>query len=184
MTPTPSNTPTITPTPTATDTPTNTPTPTATPSTFTFTPIADSYVNSGSPTMNYGSATVLRADGSPDLHSYLKFTVSGLSGAPSQVILRLFATSTSTTGVNANGVSDTGWGEKTINYSNMPAIDGPLAGSSGPIKTANTFISINVTSLITGNGTFSIAVTTTNSTAISMASRETGANSPQLVITP
>ena len=190
MSPTPSNTPTITPTPTATDTPTpsntptDTPTPTATPSTFTFTPIADAYVNSGSPTMNYGTATALRADGSPDLHSYLKFTVTGLSGAPTQVILRLFATSTSTTGVTVTGVSDTSWGEKTIIYNNMPAIDGSVGGSSGPIKTANTFISINITSLITGSGTFSIAVTTTNSTAIGMASRETGANSPQLVITP
>ena len=182
FTPTDTFTPTLTPTPS--DTPTNTPTPTATPTSNTITPIADSYVNSGSPTTNYGTATSLRADGSPDLHSYLKFTVSGLSGAPSQVILRLFATSTSTTGVNVSGVSDTSWGEKTINFSNMPAIDGSLAGSSGPIKTANTFISINVTSLITGNGTFSLAVTTTNSTAISMASRESGANSPQLVITP
>ena len=131
-----------------------------------------------------GTATVLRADGSPDLHSYLKFTVTGLSGAPSQVTLRIFATSTSTTGVTVSGVSDTSWGEKTLNYNNMPAIDGGAAGSSGPIKTSNTWISINVTSLISGNGTYSMAVSTTNSTAISMASRESGANAPQLVITP
>jgi hypothetical protein len=181
---TPTDTFTVTMTPTASDTPTNTPTPTATPSSTTITPIADSYVNSGSPTMNYGSATVLRADGSPDLHSYLKFTVTGLSGAPTQVTLRMFATSTSTTGVNVSGVADTTWGEKTINYSNMPAINPTVTGASGAIKTANTFVSIDVTALITGNGTFSMAVTTTNATAISLASRESGANAPQLVITP
>jgi hypothetical protein len=134
--------------------------------------------------MNYGTATTLRADGSPDIHSYLKFDITGLGGAPSQVILRLYANSTSTTGVNVSGVADTSWGEKTITYNNMPAINGTVTGSSGPIKTANTWISINITPLVSGNGTISIAVTTTNSTAISLASRETGANAPQLVITP
>jgi hypothetical protein len=59
-----------------------------------------------------------------------------------------------------------------------------LPYSSGPIKTSGTFYSINVTSLITGNGTFNMAFTTTNSTTISFASRESGANAPQLVITP
>jgi hypothetical protein len=118
------------------------------------------------------------------LHSYLKFTVTGLSGAPTQVTLRLFANSTSTTGVNVSGVADTTWGEKMITYNNMPAISGTVTGSSGPIRTANTWISINITPLVSGNGTISIAVTTTNSTSISLASRETGANSPQLVIQP
>ncbi len=193
FTPTITFTPTDTFTPTASDTPTQTPvqptptntsTPTATPSTITITSTADSYVNSSNPTTNYGSATVLRADGSPDLHSYLKFSVTGLSGAPAQATLRIYATSTSSTGFTVSGVSDTSWGEKTINYNNMPAIDGGAAGSSGQIKTSNTWISINVTALISGNGTYSMAVTTTNSTAISMASRESGANSPQLVITP
>jgi hypothetical protein len=118
------------------------------------------------------------------LHSYLKFNIQGLSKPPAQVTLRLFANSTSTTGVNINGVSNTSWSENTINFKNAPVIDGPKAGSSGPIKTANTFISVDVTALVTGNGTISIAVTTTNSTAISLASRETGAHAPQLVIRP
>jgi hypothetical protein len=96
----------------------------------------------------------------------------------------LFFNSTSTTGVNINGLSDTSWGETTITYNSMPAIDGLLAGSSGAIKTSSTWASIDITSLVSGNGTFSIAVTTTNSTAISLASRESGANAPQLVITP
>jgi hypothetical protein len=152
---------------------------------ITLTPLADAYVNSASPTTNFGASTALRMDASPDdLHSYIKFDVQGLSGAPAQVTLRLFATSTSTTGVKTRGVSDTGWGETTITFNNAPAMDGPAGGASGQIKTANTWISIDVTSLVSGNGTLSIAVTTTSSTAISMASRETGANSPQLIIQP
>ena len=50
------------------------------PSSLTFAVGADTYVNSGSPTTNYGSATVWRVDGSPDLHAYLRFTVQGLAG--------------------------------------------------------------------------------------------------------
>ncbi len=183
---TPTLTQAVTNTPTLTPTPTRTPTATATSAgnSITFTPLADAYVNSSSPSSNYGTNTSLRVDASPTVRSYLKFNVQGLSGAPTRATLRLFATSTSTTGVNINGVSNTSWVETSITYSNAPAIDGALAGSSGAIKTANTFISIDVTSLVTGSGTISLAVTTTNSTAISLASRETGANSPQLVIQP
>ena len=36
--------------------------------------------------------------------------------------------------------------------------------------------------LITGDGTFSIALTTTNNTEFSLASREAGANAPQLIL--
>jgi hypothetical protein len=39
-----------------------------------------------------------------------------------------------------------------------------------------------VTPLLTGNGTYNIALTTTNATAFSLASRESGANAPQLII--
>ncbi len=182
-------TPTDTFTPTATSsgpTPTDTftPTPTQASNSITFVPTADSYVNSGSPTTNSGTATTLRADGSPVVLSFLKFSVSGLSGAPSQVILRLYANSTQSIGVSVHNVADTTWGEKTITYTNMPVYDTATAGSSGAIKTSGTFYSINVTSLITGNGTFSMAFTTTSSTAISFASREAGANAPQLVVTP
>jgi hypothetical protein len=97
-------------------------------------------------------------------------------------ILKLFANSGSTTGVDVRGVADTTWGEKTINYTNMPALAGTVTGSSGPFTTTPAWISIDVTALITGDGTFSLAVETTNATAISLASKESGANAPQLVV--
>jgi hypothetical protein len=183
-TPTPTSVSVASSTPTGTPARTNTPTATLASSSFTLTPAADAYVNSSSPTSNYGTNTSLRVDASPTLHSYLKFTIQGLSRAPTKATLRLYTTSTSTSGVNINGVSNTSWVETSITYNNAPAIDGPLAGSSGAIKTANVFVSIDVTALVKGNGTISMAVTTTNSTAISMASRETGAHAPQLVIQP
>jgi hypothetical protein len=169
--------PTVTP-PTATPTPT--PTPNQTGNTFTFTPAADSYVNAGSPTTNYGTATTLRADASPDLHGYLRFNVQGLTTSVSRATLRIFANSAATLGHEIRGVSDNNWSESTLTYFNAPIV-GNVVGSSGPI-TAGTWTSVDVTPLITGNGTFNFALTTTSGTAISFASREAGANAPQLIV--
>jgi hypothetical protein len=184
---TPTNTATPSQTSTASFTPTNTPTSsatatrTATPpsSTLTLTAIADSYVNAGSATSNYGSLTTLRADGSPVVRSYLRFNVQGLNGPVTRATLRIFANSALTQGVDARGVTDNTWAEGTINFNNAPAVGGVL-GSSGSIS-SGTWKTIDVTSFITGNGTFNLAVTTNSSTAISLASRES-ANAPQLII--
>jgi len=173
-------TPTYTPTPTATQTPTPTSTSSNTGNTFTFTPIADAYVNSGSTTTNYGAVTTLRTDASPDLHSYLRFNVQGLSGSVSRATLRIFANSASTIGCNANSLSNNTWTESTINYNNAPPV-GSVVGSSSPFG-IGVWITINVTVYITGNGTYNFGLTTTSSTAISFASRESGANAPQLII--
>jgi hypothetical protein len=170
-------------TPTATNAAAPTPTFTATVvpgSGSTFLPVADSYVNAGSPATNYGTSTSLRADASPDVHSYLRFTVQGLSSPVTRATLRIFANSASSSGVTANAVSDNTWTEATLNYNNAPAV-GAALGSSGAFGTG-VWINIDVTAYITGNGTYNLALTTAGSTALSLASRETGANSPQLII--
>jgi hypothetical protein len=137
-------------------------------------------VNEGSPTTNYGSLTTLRVDGSPIIRSYLRFDLQGLIGTVTRATLRIFANSASTSGSVANGVSDNTWTESTINYNNAPPL-GSALGSSGPI-TASTWISMDVTVYITGNGTYNLALTTPGSTAVSLASRESGVNAPQLII--
>jgi RHS repeat-associated protein len=76
-------------------------------------------------------------------------------------------------------VTDNTWTETGITYSNAPAM-GTQLGSSGAI-TANTWTTVDVTSYITGNGTYNLAFSTTSNTNISFASRE-GANAPELVI--
>lgn len=192
----PTSTPTATWTPTATlgstatptNTPTWTPTPTFTPtvtatqptSAFTFTPVADSYVDSSAPTANNGTSTKLREDASPIVRSYLRFNVQGLNGPVTRATLRLYASSKSSVGYEARGVTDPTWGELTLNYNNAPPF-GSVISTSGPFS-INTWTTANVTSLITGNGTFSIALTTTGTTAFSLASRETGATAPQLIV--
>jgi hypothetical protein len=179
--------PTRTPTQASGPTPTRTPTavnPTATSGgtggTFTFTSSADSYVESSNPSTNYGSATQIRVDASPDVRSYLRFNVQGLSGNVTSATLRIFANSAVTAGYDAHSVSNNTWVESSITYNNAPPV-GSVLGSSGDVK-SNTWTSVNVTSYITGNGTYNLGLTTSGSTALSLASRESGSTAPQLVI--
>src|SRR5512146_2063588 len=91
--------------------------------TITFTPSADAYVSSAYPGTNYGTGTTLRVDGSPDVHSYLRFSVSGLGGLPiTKAVLKIYANSGSTSGLAAESVSDNSWGETTVTYNNAPAL--------------------------------------------------------------
>jgi acid phosphatase type 7 len=180
-TPVTTNTPTRTPTPTATVLLTNTPTPTPGTNTVTFTPVADTYVDSSNPGANFGSATTMRLDASPTVDAYLRFTVSGLSGSISQVRLLLHANNSDSQGIRAFAVANNTWGELTTTYTNAPALGSQLA-SSGSFA-SGVWVSLDVSSYVTGNGTYSFGVTNLSSTAISIASRESGANAPQLVVT-
>jgi hypothetical protein len=144
------------------------------------TPVADSYVDSSNPTATHGTTTTIRIDGSPTVNSYIRFNVTGLSGTVTSAILRVYANSSQSTGYDAYSVADNTWSESALDWSNAPPFGGKL-GSSGKI-TGGTWTSVDVTPYITGNGTYSFGLSTTNSTAVSLSSRE-GASPEQLVIT-
>jgi chitodextrinase len=148
-------------------------------STLILTPDADAYVNASNPDTNYGSSTSLRVDGSPDVRSYLRFTVQGVTGSITRATLRIYAYTSSPAGHEARAVADDSWDEGTITYANAPAI-GAVVGSSGRVS-GGTWVDVDVTPLVSGNGTVTIALTTSSSTAIRYASRETG-GPPQLVL--
>jgi hypothetical protein len=110
----------------------------------------------------------------------LRFTVQGLNGTVTRATLRIFANSASNSGIGASGVSDNSWTETGIIYDNAPPLDSSL-GLSGPVTTG-AWISIDITAYITGDGTYNLALTTPGGTAISLASRQSGPNAPQLII--
>jgi Zn-dependent metalloprotease len=175
VTPTASNVPVIT------STPTNTATTTSTLS-LVFTPIEDAYIASGSPATNYGSATTLQVDNSPIKHFLLKFDVSGLNGK--QVVsakLRLYNVDPSSKGGDFYAVSDNTWQEETLTWNNAPVALTNLLASLGSVS-ANNWYEVDITSLITGDGTYSLRISSTSSDGADYSSKE-GANLPQLVIT-
>jgi hypothetical protein len=176
---TPGASPTRTNTP-AGPTPTRTPTSAAT--TLTFTPVADAYVDAARGSTNLGAISVLRTYASPEQRSYLRFNVQGIAGRTiTRAVLRLYANGGSSAGYRVLGVPSTTWSETGITYNNKPAL-GALLGTHGA-HSYGVYTQVTITPYITGDGLFSLAVTTTSTKAISYPSREAGSNRPQLVLT-
>lgn len=176
-TPTATLPPTITPTPSNTPIPTNTPTPGAGGS-FTFNPVADAVVISNRTTANYGTTGSLGTDDVPMMKSYLRFDVQGMSGTVSSAMLRVYLSSGNSAFAIA-GVTDNSWVETSITYSNAPVL-GSVINSSGAVS-AGSYIEIDVTTYVTGNGTLSLAVIADEIGRNLFNSRE-GTNPPELVI--
>ena len=148
--------------------------------TYTFNPVADAYVAGDFATTNYGTSAVLKADTTPIFQSYLRFNVGDISGTVTKATLRLYTTSSSATGYQIRGVNDQSWEEGSVIYNNAPA-GGSVIGSSGNFAMGN-WTSVDVTSLVTGNGVYDLALTTTSTATLNFNSREASSNQPQLVI--
>ena len=118
---------------------------------------------------------------SPAETAYLKFNVSGLSGPLQSATLRVFANSGLRWGFDAYSTPNTSWAESSLTYNNAPALGTKLG--SFPSGTLTGWIQLDVTPAVTGNGTYSFALVGTYWMEITLASRESGANAPQLVLT-
>jgi hypothetical protein len=159
--------------------------PTATAASTSLTPVADTYVQSTTASTNYGTSSQLVVDNSPVRQTFLKFTVSGLTEAVTSAKLRIRTISGnngSSNGGTFKAMTNTTWSETGTTWNNKPAIDGATLGTLGSVA-KDTWYEIDVTSYVTGNGTFSIGATSTNADGAYYDSRESGADAPQLVIT-
>ncbi|MEJ2852863.1 MULTISPECIES: CBM96 family carbohydrate-binding protein [unclassified Saccharothrix] len=161
--------------------------PAASAATSTFTPTADTYVDSTATGTNYGTSGQLGVDNSPIKRMFLKFVVSNVSGTVTSAKLRIHTDNVS--GANSpNGgtfksMTNTTWSETGVTYNNQPAIDGATLGSLGSVS-QNAWYEVDVTSYVKGNGTFSIGVTSSSSDGADYDSRESGSTTaPQLVVT-
>jgi hypothetical protein len=179
---TPSNTPTDNATLTSSPSPTSTNT--QTPATnLTFVTNADAYVNQSNSSTNYGNATTLQVDGAsdPDLESFIRFAVTGISGTVQSARLRVYVTTNGSANGPAVYATGTSWTETGITWNNRPARTSGALDNKGSIST-NTWIEYNVTSLISGNGTFSFVLAADSTDGAVFSSRQ-GSQPPQLVVT-
>ena len=145
----------------------------------TSSPVADTYVDAAVSAANYGSRTYLHVDNSPVQRAFLRFNVQGV-GDPASAVLRLYAESASSTGIQVHAVSNTTWGETATTHGNAPRVGAVLASTGAFL--AGTWLTVDVSAAVTGTGPVSFALTTPSSTKIKVTSRE-GANRPQLTVT-
>jgi PKD repeat protein len=144
---------------------------------------ADAYFNTSSPTKNYATATVLKLH-NPTTAEYrpiVRFTLSGLSGAPTSVKIRLFVVDGS---VDCGSwyLVDNSWTETGVNWNNKPVVSGSPAATAGACTTG-AWVDVDVTSAISGNGTYSFEATSGATNTAEFSSRE-GANPAQVIVTP
>jgi acid phosphatase type 7 len=143
--------------------------------------VADAYVDKSHASTNFGTSNTLRVDNSPVVNSYLRFTVQGVGlRTISRVRLLVYAYSASSQGITVRTVVDNSWGEKTITANNAPAMGITLVTS--PPVASRIWVALDVSAYVTGEGTYSFGLSTSGSTAISLASRESITFSPQLIV--
>jgi hypothetical protein len=149
--------------------------------TITLTPEADTYVDSGSPTLNFGTSAILRVKTSTQV-SYLRFDLSGVTGTIQSATLSVYANSATSNVYTVRGVGDITWSETGINWNTAPVYSATSSGSSGALV-VGARNNINITTLAgTAVGTkLSVALVTTGTTAMNLASRDS-LNKPQLIL--
>src|SRR4051794_15944086 len=117
---------------------------------------ADAYVAADQPDANFGTTTGLtvRAASStkPEAVAYLKFTVSGLARPPSSAELQVYSYAQTATGVQIYPAASD-WTETGITWNTAPAPGSTLVANL-PNLTTNAYASADVSSVVTGNGTY------------------------------
>ncbi|MEW5989340.1 MAG: DNRLRE domain-containing protein, partial [Chloroflexota bacterium] len=157
--------------------------------TIRVTPSDDAYVRSLFPLTNYGSQELLQLNSATNdtMVSYLKFVVAGVTGRVEGATLNLYSQSGSPAGAHLYVVSNsyrTGglpWSESGLLWPNAPALSASPLTAAGAIP-PNSWISLDVSAVVTGNGTYSFALATKSATTVHFRSSEAGQNGPMLLI--
>lgn len=150
--------------------------------TITFAPVADATIRSDNPKKSYGTASTLTVDNSPIQHALLRFTVAGVgTDAVTHASLRLYVTNASPVAGSVYRVASQTWTE-SVTWATAPAADpAPLVTMAKAV--VGTWVDFDVTPLITGDGSYSVRITSTSADGAAYTSRQgTAAQRPQLVV--
>jgi hypothetical protein len=149
----------------------------------TFIPIADTYVDEGDPGANFGSETSLSVDGNSGSaeEALVRFDVSGIAGPVQSATLRVYVTNSTSDGPEVFPTTNT-WDEHLVTWASKPVTTGSVIFDAGPILSGEWF-EFDVTSGVTGNGTYSFNLKPQTRNGLNFASREVSATPPELVVT-
>jgi acid phosphatase type 7 len=150
---------------------------------LTFIAEADAQVNEEDPDKNAGTSTFLQVDGAnePGVESFIRFTVTGISGSIQNAILRVYDTTNASENGPAVYATDNSWTEAEITWNNRPSRTSEELDNQDNIST-DTWVDYDVTAAVTGDGTFSFVLAADSGDAATFSSRQ-GSQPPELVIT-
>jgi hypothetical protein len=148
-----------------------------------LTAVADAYVSAKDPGKNFGGDPSLKVADNAQILSYLRFNVPDtVAGHKIQrAILRLYIDKASGNGFTIRRVSGTAWSEKEITFSSAPKPGDALGASPSHLSTGR-WVTIDITSLVGGPGSYSLALIARHNSSATFSSRETGNHAPTLTL--
>lgn len=129
-----------------------------------FAPSDDTFSHQDHPDSPFGAYNFLRLrtiDGGHGRHGYLRFSVTGVVGPVVSATLRLRTqeTALTTDSVGVYKLTETPWTEETLTWNNAPLTVVQSVEIAPPFA-ADTWHELDVTELVTGNGTYSFGLAT------------------------
>lgn len=165
--------------------PSSNPTVPATGTSGSFTAVEDAAVseNSASPTASATSLPVGGADGSRS-RTYLKFSLSGIPAQATAIraSLSVTAASTGTIVTDVHQASSNAWTESGLTWQNQPGKTGTKIAGLAPQATGTTR-TVNVSSAVKGNGTYSFVLNAGRVTGVSRFASSESSTPPVLTVT-
>lgn len=144
---------------------------------------ADARVRESSPSTNDGEDDTLQVDGasSTDMESFIRFTLSDLTGAVKSARLRVYVMDNATDNGPAVYATDPSWTEGEITWDNRPERTSPATDNKGNLS-ANSWVEYDVTPLIAGEGAVSFVLVADSDDGVVFSSRQ-GVQPPELTVT-
>jgi acid phosphatase type 7 len=152
-------------------------------STLTFKAEADAQVEERQPAVNAGTSPDLEVINlrGQSVESYLRFTVSGVSGAIQSARVRVYSTTETAENGPALFTTANEWTEAEITWENRPRRVGSEIGNQELVRRYG-WVEYDVTTLVTGDGPYSFVLAGDSEEGLIFSSRESS-NGPELVIT-
>jgi hypothetical protein len=156
--------------------------------TATVTPSDDTYSYASNKSSTHGTETTVQAEAgnNNERRGHLKFTVAGIPTGATNITatLRLYSQTSATTKVTFTAYQEsTSWSQSTLAWSNQPALGAVVATKTG--MTSGAYNTFNLSSLVTGNGTFAMALRSSDTSKVTSVTSKEGnsAQWPQLQVT-
>ena len=150
--------------------------------TLTILPTNDATVKLDFPAENFGAVREVEVDARSRKDFLMTFDVSGIgTRTVVNAKLRLFCTDGSNQGGDFHEI-DTDWSEDSVTWDNAPPANPDVLASLGPVV-RNTWVEVDLSSLITGDGIYSLRVDSTSANGADYRSREKSGLEPELIIT-
>jgi FtsP/CotA-like multicopper oxidase with cupredoxin domain len=148
--------------------------------------LADTHTEEKDEDRNFGNDEQLSADADSEKNVLVRVRVTGLGGPTTSARIRLTVVDESGADSSSGGrirrINDCAWSEHSVTFETQPALTGTSGPDVGPVSRRGT-VDFDVTSHVTGDGTYCFAITSNSSNDVRYNSREARANRPSFVVT-